>query len=169
MPVGRLSGRRTSGGEMQASDLGAVSAGVGELVLAVDHVGIAVEDFEAAVALWGTFGLTVVHEEVNDDQGVREAMLAAGGGSTRIQILAPTSADSPIARFLDRSGPGIQQVALRVRNVEAAAAALRTAGFRLLYDTARVGTAGSLVNFVHPKDCGGVLVELVEPIVGNHP
>lgn len=130
----------------------------------VDHVGIAVADLDEAIAWYArTFELHSVHEEVNEEQGVREAMLAVGDGSTRIQLLAPLRPDSAIAKFLDRSGPGVQQVAYTVEDVEAVAATLRGRGLRLLYDTARRGTADSRVNFVHPKDAGGVLVELVQP------
>jgi methylmalonyl-CoA/ethylmalonyl-CoA epimerase len=130
----------------------------------IDHVGIAVADLDAAVAWYAeTFGVRSVHEEVNEEQGVREAMLAVGDGDTRIQLLAPLRPNSAIARFLDRNGPGVQQVAYTVDDVEAVAETLRERGLRLLYDTARRGTAGSRVNFVHPKDAGGVLVELVEP------
>ena len=136
-------------------------------VTAVDHVGIAVPDLDAAIAFYrDKFGMTNVHEEVNEEQGVREAMLRAPGDTgdgAAIQLLAPLTAESTIAKFIGRSGPGLQQLALRVTDVEAAAAALRGAGLRLLYDTAKRGTSDSRVNFVHPKDAGGVLVELVEP------
>jgi methylmalonyl-CoA/ethylmalonyl-CoA epimerase len=106
-----------------------------------------------------------VHQETNQDQGVREAMLAVGADrdGPRIQLLAPATPDSPIARFLDRNGPGVQQLAYTVSDVVATSAALRARGVRLLYDEPRPGTAGSRINFVHPKDAGGVLVELVEP------
>ena len=92
-------------------------------------------------------------------------MLAAGpdDAGPRVQLLAPATPESAIARFLDRHGPGLQQLAYTVRDVEAASAALRARGLRLLYDTPRRGTAGSRINFVHPKDAGGVLVELVQP------
>ena len=134
----------------------------------VDHVGIAVPDLDEAIAWYArTFDLHSVHEEVNEEQGVREAMLSVGDGQTRIQLLAPLRPDSAIARFLDRSGPGIQQVAYTVDDVEAVAATLRERGLRVLYGTARRGTAGSRVNFVHPKDAGGVLVELVQPATGH--
>jgi methylmalonyl-CoA/ethylmalonyl-CoA epimerase len=134
-------------------------------LLRVDHVGIAVADLDAAMAFYAdTFGLRCVHEETNEEQGVREAMLAVGDGAgPRLQLLAPARPDSAIAKFLDRSGPGLQQLAYTVADVEAASAALRARGLRLLYDTPRRGTAGSRINFVHPKDAGGVLVELVEP------
>jgi methylmalonyl-CoA/ethylmalonyl-CoA epimerase len=106
-----------------------------------------------------------VHEETNQEQGVREAMLAVGtdGAGPRLQLLAPSTPDSAIAKFLDRHGPGLQQLAYTVADVEATSAALRARGVRLLYDEPRRGTAGSRINFVHPKDAGGVLVELVEP------
>jgi methylmalonyl-CoA/ethylmalonyl-CoA epimerase len=133
--------------------------------LRIDHVGIAVPDLDAALTFYAdTFGMRCVHEETNEEQGVREAMLAVGDGAgPRLQLLAPARPDSAIAKFLDRSGPGLQQLAYTVADVEAAAAALRARGLRLLYDTPRRGTAGSRINFVHPKDAGGVLVELVEP------
>jgi methylmalonyl-CoA/ethylmalonyl-CoA epimerase len=134
-------------------------------VTAVDHVGIAVPDLDAAIAWYAaTFGLVATHTEINEQQGVREAMLAAPGDSgAAVQLLAPLRSDSPIGRFLDRSGPGIQQMAYRVVDIEASCAALRDQGVRLLYDEPRQGTAGSRINFVHPRDAGGVLVELVEP------
>jgi len=127
----------------------------------IDHVGIAVPDLDEAIAFYRrAFGLEVVHEEVNEEQGVREAMLAIG--DSYLQLLAPLTPESTIAKFLDRSGPGIQQVAFGVDDVEAASTDLREAGVRVLYEHAKVGTGGSLVNFCHPKDCGGVLVELVQ-------
>ncbi|MBO3736341.1 methylmalonyl-CoA epimerase [Actinoplanes flavus] len=140
-------------------------------LLRIDHVGIAVPDLDEAIAFYATtFGLRCVHQETNEEQGVREAMLAVGDGDgPRLQLLAPARPDSAIARFLDRSGPGLQQLAYTVADVEATAAALRSRGLRLLYDAPKRGTAGSRINFVHPKDAGGVLVELVEPAGGGTP
>ena len=130
----------------------------------VDHVGLAVPDLDAAIAFYrDTFGVVSVHEEVNEDQGVREAMLAVGDGDTRIQLLAPLDEQSTIAKFIGRNGPGVQQVAFTVTDIEAVSAELRAKGLRLLYDVARHGTSDSRVNFIHPKDAGGVLVELVQP------
>jgi methylmalonyl-CoA/ethylmalonyl-CoA epimerase len=130
----------------------------------IDHVGIAVADMDAAVRFYrDTFGFVCVHEETNEDQGVREALLTVGDGETRVQLLAPLTPESAIAKFLDRPGPGLQQVAFTVTDLEAVSAELREMGLRLLYDEPRRGTAGSRINFVHPKDAGGVLVELVEP------
>ncbi len=136
-------------------------------VLAVDHVGIAVPSLEAAIDFHcSTFGLEVTHREINEEQGVAEAMLSPVGsaaGGAAIQLLAPLTPESTIAAFIGRSGPGLQQLAYRVADVEAAAAALRLRGVRVLYAEAKVGTGGSLINFAHPKDTGGVLIELVQP------
>jgi methylmalonyl-CoA/ethylmalonyl-CoA epimerase len=141
----------------------------GGLFTTIDHVGIAVPDLDEAIAFYArTFGVHSVHEETNEEQGVREAMLAVGSGETRIQLLAPLTPESTIAKFIGRSGPGLQQLAFRVEDVEAAGATLRERGVRLLYDAAKRGTADSRVNFVHPKDAGGVLVELVQPAVTGH-
>ena len=130
----------------------------------IDHVGIAVPDLDEAIAFYrDVYGARCVHEEVNEEQGVREAMLAVGDGETAIQLLAPLTSESTIAKFIDRSGPGIQQLACTVDDIDQVSGALREKGLRLLYDEPRRGTAGSRVNFVHPKDAGGVLVELVEP------
>ena len=135
----------------------------------IDHVGIAVPDLDAAIAFYAdTFGIVSVHEEVNAEQGVREAMLAVGDGNTRIQLLAPLNEESTIAKFIGRNGPGVQQVAYTVDDIEAVSATLREKGLRLLYDAPRRGTSDSRVNFIHPKDAGGVLVELVEPAAGSH-
>jgi methylmalonyl-CoA/ethylmalonyl-CoA epimerase len=129
----------------------------------VDHVGIAVPDLDVAIAFYAdTFGIVSVHQETNEDQGVREAMLVVGDGSTLIQLLAPLSDDSIIAKFIDRNGPGLQQVAYTVEDIEAVSADLRGKGLRLIFDTARRGTSNSRVNFIHPKDAGGVLIELVQ-------
>ena len=134
------------------------------LITAIDHVGIAVPDLDEALAFYEqTFGFRCVHTEVNEEQQVREAMVAVGESDTCLQLLAPSSPESAIARFLERSGPGVQQVAYRVTDIGAAMDAVRQEGLRLLYDAPRRGTAGSRINFVHPKDAGGVLVELVEP------
>jgi methylmalonyl-CoA/ethylmalonyl-CoA epimerase len=134
------------------------------LFTAIDHVGVAVADLDEAIAFYrDRFGMETVHEETNEEQGVREAMVAVGASGSCIQLLAPLDDSSTIARFLDRHGPGLQQLAYRVTDIEAVSDVLRDRGLRLLYDEPRRGTSGSRVNFVHPKDAGGVLVELVEP------
>ncbi|MDM4720494.1 methylmalonyl-CoA epimerase [Micromonospora sp. WMMA1363] len=136
----------------------------------IDHVGVAVPDLDTAIDFYQrTFGMRCVHTETNEEQGVREAMLAVGptaeGGY--VQLLAPLHSKSTIARFLDRNGPGVQQVAYTVTDIDAACAKLRERGLRLLYERPKRGTADSRINFVHPKDAGGVLVELVEPAAGR--
>ena len=134
------------------------------LFTAIDHIGVAVPDLDEAIAFYrDTYGMELAHEEVNEEQGVREAMMAVGDSGSHVQLLAPLTPESTIARFLDRHGPGVQQVAYRVEDIDAVSGTLRGRGLRLLYDEPRRGTARSRVNFVHPKDAGGVLVELVEP------
>ncbi|CAN5271734.1 methylmalonyl-CoA epimerase [soil metagenome] len=136
------------------------------LFIAIDHVGIAVPDLDEALAFYAsTFGLHAIHEEVNEEQGVREAMLAVGDSGSCIQLLAPLTEESTIAKFLTRNGQGIQQLAYRVTDIDEVSAILRDRGVRLLYESPKRGTSDSRVNFVHPKDAGGVLVELVEPAV----
>jgi methylmalonyl-CoA/ethylmalonyl-CoA epimerase len=138
------------------------------LFTAIDHVGVAVHDLDAAIAFYReTYGMRLVHEETNEEQGVREAMMAVGDSGSCVQLLAPLTPQSTIATFLDRSGPGVQQVAYRVQDVAAVSATLRERGMRLLYDEPRRGTAGSRINFLHPKDAGGILVELVQPAEGH--
>ncbi len=137
------------------------------LVTAVDHVGLAVPDLDAAIAWYHDhLGMIVLHEEINNDQGIREAMLSVRGapvGSAQVQLMAPLDESSAIAKFLDKRGPGIQQIAYRVSDLEALTGRLHEQGVRLLYDAPRRGTANSRINFIHPKDAGGVLIELVEP------
>ena len=152
---------------MPADQVDARPALASALVTAIDHVGIAVPDLDAA-AKWyhDHLGMIVLHEEINEEQGVREAMLSVRGapkGSAQIQLLAPLNEKSTIAKFIDRSGPGLQQLAYRTSDIDALSERLRSQGVRLLYEAPRKGTANSRINFVHPKDAGGVLIELVEP------
>ncbi len=138
------------------------------LVTAIDHVGIATWDLAEAVDFQtGVLGLRELHRETNQDQGVVEVMLGpadAAADGAQLQLLAPLRPDSALRRFLDRRGPGLQQLAYRVTDIERASELLRNKGVRLLYDAPRPGTRGSRINFVHPKDAGGVLIELVEPV-----
>ena len=146
-----------------------MSALPADLFTAIDHVGVAVSDLDEAVAFYrDTYGMRLAHEEVNEEQGVREAMMAVGDSGSHIQLLAPLSEESTIAKFLDRSGPGIQQLAYRVADIDEASRVLRERGLRLLYDAPKRGTSNSRVNFIHPKDAGGILVELVEPALETH-
>lgn len=149
----------------------------GGLFLGIDHVGYAVADLDAALALHARLGWRPVHRERNEEQGVEEVLLAPAplldGGpgtdaeadpSARVQLLAALSTDSPLGRYLERSGPGIQQVAYRVGDLEAVSAVLRERGFRLVHPSSRRGTGGTRINFIHPRDTGGVLIELVQPV-----
>ena len=143
------------------------SSASNDLITAIDHVGIAVADLDAAIAFYEkAYGMTCVHTEVNEEQGVREAMMRVG--DSYIQLLEPLGPDTTIGKFLDKNGPGIQQMAYRTTDLEALSAHLRAEGLRLLYDEPKTGTAGSKVNFVHPKSAGGILVELVQPAEGGH-
>ena len=140
-----------------------------DLFTAIDHVGVAVPDLDEAIAFYtSTYGMRMLHEETNEEQGGREAMMAVGDSGSCIQLLAPLTPASTIAKFLDRSGPGIQQLAYRVTDLDAVSATLRERGLRLLYDAPRRGTSNSRVNFIHPRDAGGILVELVEPADSAH-
>jgi methylmalonyl-CoA/ethylmalonyl-CoA epimerase len=136
------------------------------LVTAIDHIGIAVPDLEAAKRWYHDhLGMIVLHEEVNDEQGIVEAMLSVRGapvGSAQIQLMAPIDDSSTIAKFIGKRGPGLQQLAYRVSDIDALTERLREQGVRLLYDAPKRGTANSRMNFIHPKDAGGVLIELVE-------
>lgn len=139
-----------------------------DLFTAIDHVGVAVADLDEAIAFYrDAYGMELLHEEVNEEQGVREAMMSVGTSGSCIQLLAPLSPESTIAKFLDRSGPGIQQLAYRVADIDAVCATLRERGLRLLYEVPKRGTSNSRVNFIHPKDAGGILVELVEPAASS--
>jgi methylmalonyl-CoA/ethylmalonyl-CoA epimerase len=130
-------------------------------ILGIDHIGIAVADLDSAITYYQThFRAQLIHRETNEGQRVHEAMVKVG--NSVLQLLAPSDPSSTIAKFLETRGAGIQQIAYTVTDLTAACEAARTLGMRVLYDDAQRGTAGSRVNFLHPKDCGGVLVELVE-------
>ncbi|WP_025273659.1 methylmalonyl-CoA epimerase [Haloglycomyces albus] len=130
----------------------------------VDHVGVAVADLDKALERYeGFFGGECVHREENEEQGVIEAMVSWPDGDTQLQVLAPLRDDSPIGKFLDKRGPGLQQMALTVDDIDAVCAGLTEQGVELLYERPRHGTADSRINFVHPRDAEGVLLELVEP------
>ncbi|WP_017615210.1 methylmalonyl-CoA epimerase [Nocardiopsis salina] len=133
----------------------------------LDHVGIACRDLDASIDLYRrTYGFEVEHEEVNEEQGVREAMLRINGtddgGATYLQLLEPTREDSPVAKFLERNGEGVHHIAFGTADVSGSAQEVGGAGVRVLDAEPRRGTAGSSIVFLHPKDCGGVLTELVQ-------
>jgi methylmalonyl-CoA/ethylmalonyl-CoA epimerase len=132
----------------------------------IDHIGIACHDLAAKIAFYeSVFGLTVVSREVNEEQGVREAMLrvsAAPGGASWIQLLEPLGPDTPVGRFLDRRGEGIHHIGYGVANITEALAAIGARGIRLLDQRPRHGSMGAAIAFLHPADVGGVLTELVQ-------
>ena len=138
-----------------------------EYVTCLDHVGIAVPDLEAALEFYrSAFGWVNLHQETNEEQGVVEAMVGPADHAPTagvIQLLAPLNEASTIAKFLEKKGPGLQQMCLRTSNMDALCEHLRDNGVRLLYPEPKRGTGGARINFVHPKDAGGVLLELTEP------
>ncbi|MFW5420075.1 methylmalonyl-CoA epimerase [Nocardiopsis sp. CNT-189] len=133
----------------------------------IDHIGIACRDLDSAVEFYrGAYGFEVAHEEVNEEQGVREAMLRVSGtddgGASYLQLLEPIRDDSPVAKFLERNGEGVHHVAFGTPDVKGASAAVAARGVRVLDAEPRPGSMGSRIAFLHPKDCGGVLTELVQ-------
>lgn len=127
----------------------------------INHLGIATKGIDEALKFWeNALGLENVHTETVEDQKVRVAMLPIG--DTRIELLEATSADSPIAKFLEKRGGGIHHVAVEVEDIESALAKLKAEGMRLIDEKPRVGAEGCLVAFVHPSAANGVLLELVQ-------
>lgn len=127
----------------------------------VDHIGIATRKLDEALALWqDALGLEVDSTEEVTEQGVRVAMLAIG--ETHIELLEPLSPSSPVGKFLEKRGPGIHHIAVRVPDIRAALAQLKEKGTRLIDETPRLGAGGCLVAFVHPSSANGVLLELVQ-------
>ncbi|MEU4697650.1 methylmalonyl-CoA epimerase [Nonomuraea dietziae] len=141
------------------------------MFMRIDHIGIACRDLEEKIALFErTFELTVVAREVNEEQGVKEAMLhiADGeGGGSYIQLLEPLSEDSPVGKFLARRGEGVHHVAFGVPDVSQAMENIGAKGVRLLDERPRHGSMGSSIAFLHPKDVGGMLTELVQAAEGR--
>ena len=133
---------------------------------AVDHVGVAVDDLEAALALYrDTLGMLLVHRETVAEQGVEAALLDVG--ESHIELLSPLGPDTAVGKFLARKGPGLHHVAYRVDSVDDALTALSKAGMRLIDEQPRTGIRNSRVAFVHPSSTGGVLTEIVQP-AGDH-
>lgn len=137
-----------------------------DLFICIDHVGLAVPNLDEAITFHTeVLGWRVLHRETNEEQGVEEAMIgtgAQGAENAQIQLLAPLNEESTIAKFISKKGPGMQQLAYRVADLDAVSATLRERGVRLLYDEPKRGTNDSRINFCHPRDVGGVLLELVE-------
>ncbi|MDR1791093.1 MAG: methylmalonyl-CoA epimerase [Propionibacteriaceae bacterium] len=136
--------------------------------ICIDHVGYAVPDLDAAIKLHTeVFGFRLLHKEVNEEQGVAEAMLGTGDQlpeSAQVQLLGSLGPDTTIGKWLEKNGGrgGVQQVCYRVSDIEKASAILRERGVVLLYDEPKTGTAGSKINFAHPKSTGGILLEIVQ-------
>lgn len=126
----------------------------------LDHLGIAVRSIAEARQLYESLGLRVVHEETVEPEQVRIAMIPAG--DTRLELLEPTQADSPVGRFLARRGEGLHHIAMQVENISLTLETLKAQGVRLISDEIRVGAGGHLYFFVHPASAGGVLLEICE-------
>ena len=127
----------------------------------INHLGIATKGIDEALKFWAdALGLENVHTEIVEDQKVRVAMLPIG--ESRIELLEPTSDDSPISKFLEKRGPGIHHIAVEVDNIAASLAQLKSQGMRLIDQEPRIGAEGCLVAFVHPSSTNGVLLELVQ-------
>lgn len=127
----------------------------------IDHLGIATKSIDEALKFWqDALGLENVHTEIVEDQKVRVAMLPIG--ESRIELLEPTSADSPISKFLEKRGGGIHHIAVEVENIEESLAKLKAQGMRLIDEKPRIGAEDCLVAFVHPASANGVLLELVQ-------
>ncbi len=132
---------------------------------AIDHVGIAVQDIEAAISLYrDSLGLPLVHREQVTEQGVDAALLDVG--DSHVELLEPLAPETAVGRFLERRGPGLHHVAYRVHDIEQTLSDLKSSGMKLIDESSRVGIRGSRVAFVHPGSTGGVLTELVEPAHG---
>jgi len=128
----------------------------------IDHIGVAVEDLDAALALYERdYEMQVVHREVVDEQGVEAVLLDVG--ENHVELLAPLGPDTPVGKFLSKNGPGLHHVAYQTADIAAELERLKAAGARLLDETPRVGIRDSSVAFVHPKSSGGVLTEIVQP------
>jgi methylmalonyl-CoA/ethylmalonyl-CoA epimerase len=130
----------------------------------IDHIGVAVADLEAAIALHTeVYGLELVHRETVAEQGVEAVLLDVG--ENHVELLSPLGEDSPVGRFLAKRGPGLHHVAYQVEDIEATLRALREQGLRLIDSEPRTGIRSSRVAFLHPSASGGILTEIVEPAV----
>lgn len=133
------------------------------MLSAVDHVGVAVESIDDALAIYrDALGMPLVHRETVEEQGVDAALLDVG--DSHVELLQPLGADTAVGKFLARRGPGLHHVAYRVESVEDTLRALSAAGVRLIDERPRTGIRGSLVAFLHPSSTGGVLTEIVQPV-----
>jgi len=134
---------------------------------AIDHIGVAVEDIDSSLVLFGgSLGMPLVHRETVESQGVDAALLDIG--DSHVELLAPLGPETPVGKFLSKRGPGLHHVAYRVDDVAATLSVLAAAGMRLIDEHPRAGIRGSLVAFLHPASTGGVLTEIVQPAAGGH-
>jgi methylmalonyl-CoA/ethylmalonyl-CoA epimerase len=132
----------------------------------IDHIGVAVEDLDAAIALHEeAYGMAVAHREVVEAQGVEAVLLDVG--ENHVELLRPLDGETPVGRFLSKRGPGLHHVAYQVSDVQATLDTLRDRGLRLIDETPRTGIRGSRVAFLHPESSGGVLTEIVQPSEGH--
>jgi methylmalonyl-CoA/ethylmalonyl-CoA epimerase len=132
----------------------------------VDHIGVAVEDLDAAIALHEeAYGMAVAHREVIEEQGVEAVLLDVG--ENHVELLWPLNGETPVGRFLSKRGPGLHHVAYQVTDVQATLDTLRDRGLRLIDEAPRTGIRGSRVAFLHPETSGGVLTEIVQPPKGH--
>jgi len=132
---------------------------------AIDHLGIAVKSIASARGFYEALGLSIVHEEVVESEGVRTAMIPVG--ESRIELLEPTSADSPVGRFLAKRGEGLHHVAIHVEDISGALEALKAKGVRLISEDLEIGAGGHLYFFIHPESAGGVLVEICQDSIAD--
>jgi methylmalonyl-CoA epimerase len=133
----------------------------------IDHIGVAVEDLDAAIAVYeSTLAMPLVHREVVEEQGVEAVLLDVGEG--HVELLRPLSPDTPVGKFIAKRGPGLHHVAYQVQDIAAVLESLRSAGTRMIDEAPRRGIRNSQVAFLHPAASGGVLTEIVQPAEGVH-
>ena len=127
----------------------------------VNHIGIATPSLDDSVELWSKLGFTPSEDNINEDQGVKIRYLK-GSGNTRIELLEPLSEETPVGRFINRRGPGVQQIAIDVDDIESMISDLIGIGVRMVSEVPVIGSDGLRIAFVHPSSTGGILIELVE-------
>jgi methylmalonyl-CoA/ethylmalonyl-CoA epimerase len=132
----------------------------------IDHIGVATDDLDGAIALYeGTLGMSVAHRETVESQGVEAVLLDVGEG--HVELLRPLGPETPVGKYLEKKGPGLHHVAYAVEDIEGVLGRLKEAGIEMIDSEPRVGIRDSRVAFVHPRSTGGVLTEIVEPAGGH--
>ena len=127
----------------------------------IDHIGIATSSLDESQQLWTILGFTQGEDQINSEHGVKIRFMH-GNTSTRIELLEPLGDDTPVGKFISKNGPGVQQIAVRVANIEEAISSLVSAGIKMVSESPTLGADGHRIAFVHPSSAGGVLIELVE-------